>query len=152
MRAKQTMAKWKQPMQQQTLQGISGQKTLQSYMICTCATCKTKNLIQCRQCSKWYVAETENTLHICLNGHRSDIRTNKIEKPVLEHFNLPGQTSLLWSLRRYGKMFNWEREQRATGSITSDLWPRGHESGLQCVRTYTSCWHNCLQMSSVRTP
>ena len=56
-------------------------------------TCKTKNLvylIECRKCRKQYVGETENALHIRLNGHRSDIRTNKTEKPVAEHFNLPG--------------------------------------------------------------
>ena len=67
--------------------------TGQSYTVLTSATCKTKNLvylIECRKCRKQYVGETENALHIRLNGHRSDIRTNKTEKPVAEHFNLPG--------------------------------------------------------------
>jgi len=31
----------------------------------------------------------ENLLHIRMNGHCSDIRTGKIEKPVAAHFNLP---------------------------------------------------------------
>ena len=39
-------------------------------------TCKTRNvmyLIECRKCRKQYVGETQNLLHICLNGHRNDI-------------------------------------------------------------------------------
>ena len=58
----------------------------------TTATCKMKNLvylIECRRCKKQYVGETENALHIRLNGHRSDIRHNRAEKPVGAHFNLP---------------------------------------------------------------
>ena len=48
-------------------------------------------LIECKKCSnyKQYVGETENALHICLNGHRSVIRHNRAEKPVGAHFNLP---------------------------------------------------------------
>ena len=48
----------------------------------TAATCTTKNLvylIECRICSKQYIGETENT---CLNGHRSDVKIKKMEKPV----------------------------------------------------------------------
>ena len=55
-------------------------------------TCKTSNLvylISCRKCSIQYVGETENRLHIRMNGHRSDIRTGKTEKPVAAHFTLP---------------------------------------------------------------
>jgi len=40
----------------------------------------------------YYVGETENALHIRLNGHRSDIRTKKTDKPVAEHFNLVGHS------------------------------------------------------------
>ena len=36
-----------------------------------------------------YVGETENPLHIRMNGHRSDIRTKKVDKPVAAHFNQP---------------------------------------------------------------
>jgi len=31
----------------------------------------------------------KNLLHVGMNGHFSDIRTGKIEKPVASHFNLP---------------------------------------------------------------
>ena len=36
-----------------------------------------------------YVGETENALHIRMNGHRSDITTKKLDKPVAAHFNQP---------------------------------------------------------------
>ena len=39
--------------------------------------CKTSNvlyMIECKQCGKQYVGETENVLHIQMNGHRSDIQ------------------------------------------------------------------------------
>ena len=51
--------------------------------------CKTSNLvylISCKKCSIQYVGEMENPLHIQMNGHCSDIRT---EKPVTVHFTLP---------------------------------------------------------------
>ena len=40
-------------------------------------------------CGAQYVGETENPLHIRMNGHRSDIRTNKTEKPLAAHFCQP---------------------------------------------------------------
>ena len=58
-------------------------------------TCKTRNLvylIQCRKCGLQYVGETANPLHIRMNGHRSDIHTQKTDKPVAAHFNLPDHT------------------------------------------------------------
>ncbi len=58
-------------------------------------TCKTNNivyLIQCKKCEMQYVGETENALHIRLNGHRSDVKTKKLDKPVAAHFNLPDHT------------------------------------------------------------
>ena len=64
--------------------------TGQSYKVHTAATCKTRSLvylIECRKCSKQYVGETENTLHICLIGHGSDVKTKKMEKPVAACFN-----------------------------------------------------------------
>ena len=36
-----------------------------------------------------YVSETGNPLHTRMNGHRSDIRTGKIDKPVAAHFTQP---------------------------------------------------------------
>ena len=44
--------------------------------------------IWCIKCSIQYVRETENALHICLTGHRSEIRHKRTEKPVARHFNL----------------------------------------------------------------
>jgi len=40
-----------------------------------------------------YVGETQNPLHIRLNGHRSDIRNKRLEKPVAAHFNTPGHST-----------------------------------------------------------
>ena len=56
------------------------------------------------------------------------------QKPVAAHFNLPGhsmdtpwKTLQSWSLRRYGeRMYSWDKEEKATGSTTSDLW---HQRG-----------------------
>ena len=104
--------------------------TGQSFKIRTAATCKIKNLvylIECGMCSKQYVGETENALHICLNGHRSDVKTKKMEKPVAAHFNLPGHLQS-WSLRRYGeKMYiQLRRRESCAAFTTSDLW---HQRG-----------------------
>ena len=54
------------------------------------ANCKTKNivcLIECRKCKKQYVSETENPLHVRINGHRSDYYRKIADKPVEKHFN-----------------------------------------------------------------
>ena len=59
------------------------------------ADCKTSNivyLIECRICRKQYVGETENPLHIRMNGHRSDYHRKLPDKPVAEHFSGPGHT------------------------------------------------------------
>ena len=37
-----------------------------------------------------HVSKTENMLHICVNGHRSDNRHNHPNRPVAIHFNMPG--------------------------------------------------------------
>ena len=55
-------------------------------------TCRTRNLvylIQCKKCSLQYVEETENALHVRMNGHRSDIRTRETDKSVSSHFCQP---------------------------------------------------------------
>ena len=39
-----------------------------------------------------YVEETENALHIRMNGHQSDITTKKLDKPVATHFNQPNHS------------------------------------------------------------
>ena len=44
-------------------------------------------LISCKKCSLQNVREDmENTLHVRMNGHRSNVRTRKTEKPVAAHF------------------------------------------------------------------
>ena len=59
------------------------------------ANCKTANVvyvIECTKCKKQYVGETENALHIRMNGHRSDIEHRRLEKPVANHFNSEGHS------------------------------------------------------------
>ena len=43
-------------------------------------------MISCDKCNMQYVGETENALHIRMNGHWSDITTKKLDKPVAAHF------------------------------------------------------------------
>ena len=49
-------------------------------------------MIECNKCKLQYVRETENALHIQMNGHRSDIKHQHLEKPVARHFNLVNQS------------------------------------------------------------
>ena len=69
--------------------------TNQAFNVRATATCKTRNviyLIDCRKCRKQYVGETQNPLHIRLNGHHNDIAHKRTEKPVASHFNSPGHS------------------------------------------------------------
>ena len=53
-------------------------------------TCKTSNvvyLIECLRCRKQYVGETENPLHLRMNGQGSDYYRKLPDKPVAVHFN-----------------------------------------------------------------
>ena len=43
-------------------------------------------MISCKKCRVQYVGETENALHVRMNGHRSNIHTKKTNKPVAAHF------------------------------------------------------------------
>ena len=55
--------------------------------------CRTKNiiyLIECRKCKKKYIGETENPLHLRMDGHRSDHYCKLSNKPVAEHFKGEG--------------------------------------------------------------
>ena len=47
-------------------------------------------VIECNKCKLQYVGETENALHIHvrMNGHWSDVKNRRLEKPVAKHFNL----------------------------------------------------------------
>ena len=67
------------------------QARLRLACICTTKdkTTQLNYLIQFSKCGLQYIGETENRLHIKMNGHRSDINTRKTEKPVAAHFNQP---------------------------------------------------------------
>ncbi len=56
-----------------------------------------------QRCGLQYVGETENPLHIRMNGHRSDINTRKIEKPVAAHFTHPDHSLNDLQVMRIGK-------------------------------------------------
>ena len=54
------------------------------------ANCKTSDVVyvsECNKCKKQYVREKENALHVRMNGHHSDIKHRRLEKPVAKHFN-----------------------------------------------------------------
>jgi len=58
--------------------------------------------------------ETQNPLHICLNGHDSDIENNRTEKTVAAHFRIPGHSlrdlTILVS-RKDEKLGPWPQEE-----------------------------------------
>ena len=65
------------------------------FRVSATANCKMSNLIyliECQKCGKQYVGETENPLHLTLNGHRSDCNRRLPNKPVGKHLNEPGHT------------------------------------------------------------
>ncbi|XP_050792228.1 uncharacterized protein LOC127042831 [Gopherus flavomarginatus] len=67
-----------------------------SHTITGSFTCTSTNVIYaiiCQQCpSAMYIGQTGQSLRKRINGHKSDIRNGNIQKPVGEHFNLPGHT------------------------------------------------------------
>ena len=84
------------------------------------ANCRTSNivyLIQCRKCKMQYVGETENPLHLRMNGHRSDYYRKLPDKPVAKHFyDTPGHTfedvsvMIIEQLRSGGRTRRKDRE------------------------------------------
>ena len=46
-------------------------------------------LISCRICGIQYIGETKNSLKKRFYGHRSTVKTHKLDTPVGQHFNLP---------------------------------------------------------------
>ena len=71
---------------------FESQITGRKYHIRSNITCNTKNLvylISCKKCGLQYVGDTENTLHMRMKRHRSDIKTRKTEKPVAAHIFQP---------------------------------------------------------------
>ena len=79
----------------QTGTNFRSMTTKQTSIVRATATCKSRNviyLIECRKCRKQYAGETQNPLHIRLNGHRNNITYRQTEKPVTGHFNSPGHS------------------------------------------------------------
>ena len=69
--------------------GHSSGTTHTTYGSITCTTSNIIYLISCRVCNIQYVGETKNTLKKRIYGHRSTIKTGKMDTPVGYHFNLP---------------------------------------------------------------
>ena len=77
---------------------------------------------------KQYVRETENVLHVRMNGHSSDIKHRRLEKPVAEHFNSTGHSLEDLSIYVIEKIHREEaifrKAKEATGSRLSERWPQ----------------------------
>ncbi|CAG2235798.1 KIF2_24 [Mytilus edulis] len=56
----------------------------------TCNTESVVYLIECKQCKKQYIGQTENSLKERFRGHLQDINTENNTKPVSKHFTLNG--------------------------------------------------------------
>ena len=75
-----------------TCNSFSSKSTGRTYNIRSEVTCRSSNLvylISCKKCGLQYIGETQQPLHVRMNGHRSDIRTRKTEKPIAAHFCQP---------------------------------------------------------------
>ena len=58
----------------------------------TCTTSNIIYLISCRICGIQYIGETKNSLKKQFYGHRSTVKTHKLDTPVGQHFNLPNHS------------------------------------------------------------
>ena len=58
----------------------------------TCTTSNIIYLISCRICGIQYIGETKNPLKKRFYGHRSTVKTQKLDTPVGQHFNLPNHS------------------------------------------------------------
>ena len=58
----------------------------------TCTTSNIIYLISCSICGIQYISETKNSLNKRLYGHRSTVKTQKLDTPVGQHFNLPNHS------------------------------------------------------------
>ena len=76
-------------------ESFSGHTSSTFYKTIGHITCNTTNviyLISCRLCGVQYVGETKNTLKKRFYGHRSTVKTKKLDTPVGQHFNLPNHS------------------------------------------------------------
>ena len=80
-------------------------------------------------CGLQYVGETANPLHIRINGHRSDIHTQKTDKPVAAHFNLPDHTLddlQVMGIEKFHDDTEWRKHRESYWIFTLDtLAPTG---------------------------
>ena len=60
----------------------------------TCTTSNIIYLISCRICGIQYIGETKNSLKKRFYGHRSTVKTQKLDTPVGQHFNHPSHPAL----------------------------------------------------------
>ena len=58
----------------------------------TCTTSNIIYLISCRICGIQYIGETKNSLKKRFYGHRSTVKTQKLDTPVGQHFNVPNHS------------------------------------------------------------
>ena len=73
-------------------------------------------VIECNECKKQYVKETEKELHVVMNAHHLYIKHWRLEKPVAKHFNSMGHS--LEDL----SMYVIEKAKKATGFRLSKRW------------------------------
>ena len=118
--------------------------TGETFRILASAICKTRNVIylmQCLRCRKQYVGETENSFHIRLNGHKSDIKNHQIEKPVPAHFSSLGhsmediQIMVIERIQREDAVHQRRKESYWINTLRSivqlyQLGPIGHNENL----------------------
>ena len=103
-----------------TTSSFRSHNTGRRYNIRSNITCKSRNLvylISCKRCGLQYVGETENLLHIRMNGHRSDIRTKRLEKPVAAHFSQPDHSAVDLEVRGIEKIhrdnMQWRKQRES---------------------------------------
>ena len=83
-------------------------------------------MIECKiqRCKANYIGETERFLHDRIFEHIRDIRTRKLEKPVAQHFNLPGHSlsdmtvTIMEKVKVNDQQYRQEREKYLIGSLT----------------------------------
>ena len=79
----------------QPIKTFKSSVTSKTLLIKATDNCKTANVIyviECLKCTKQYVGQTENALHIQMNDHCSDTKHRHLDKPVANHFNSEGHS------------------------------------------------------------
>ena len=91
--------------------------------------CKTANVVYVIECNKQYVGETENALHIWMNGHQLDIKHQRLEKPVASRFNSKGHSlddlSVFVIEHIYKEEVNFRKAREPLDPVSPIASPRG---------------------------